>query len=307
MRELPLTTLGGPGAPASALQYAQTLLEAQSDADLRSLTVYLHPDEFRPGTNSGAFLWTDYTNRQLVFYHPLYAGSNQTATLSSAHLSPAGAANLAHDLAMKAPLGHEWASQPLAAAALDAGLTLIILGAAEIAAGILLNYFAPGVGSVLGIGLIKVGIATLVLGAVVEAAGAIAGDINSIFKPEVIASQRSPDGTTCNTYSSAVGGCVVVCLHPDGTTTSAPCGGGPSALGAGLLWTAVGLAGVLAVVIGGYVAYRYVSGRPRPGFGNAPSRSAIVYRSAQGVYRDVKTAGYNLTRRATPETAESAA
>jgi len=268
-----MPTIGSPSAPATALEYAQGLLQIQTKSDLLNLTAYLDSTEFTHGTNNGAFLFHDYSTNTLVLYHPLYTGSEQSGIISRANLSPAAGANLVSFLNAHAPDGHPYADYNQANAALDSGLTLLIVGGLLVATSIVLAYFNAPV----AIWVLRVGLAAIVAGIVVEAAGGIAGSINSVFNPQLIDS-TSNGGTTCKTYSSAVGGCVIYCIHADGSTSTTSCGGGPSSLGLGLVWIAVGIAAIVAVGVGGYVLYRYVSNRPRPGFGNYPSRSEALYR-----------------------------
>ncbi len=257
----------------TAVQYAQALLNCTSQTDLDALNpVYLNPNEFDAGTNGGSFIHFDYAQNQVIFYHPLYSPSTPGGTtFSTADLTPEAAYRIAERIASNAPAGHPLESVDAALQALDTGLVLIIFGVAVIAAGLGLDYFFPELIPEtfdLTVWLTRIGVASIILGLTVETATAVTGLAALWFEPQPVGpGTTGADGTKCQQYSSIAAGCYVLCIAPDGTTTTSSCPGG---VGTGLINIAIGIGAVAAVFVGTYVAYRYVSNRPKPGFGTTP-------------------------------------
>ena len=254
--------LGAPQATLTPIAYGNALLSITDQSQASSIKAYLDPTEFGTGPNDGALIYHDYTNNQLVFFHPRYLGSGVTGIVSTATLGQAAASSLAMRLAQNAPAGHPYQNVSVAMGAINNGLILIIIGVALAAAAIAITFATGGTAAPAMILLFKVGVAIAIIGAVTDL-------VTSIFSPQLVpGSLQSNGGTTCYTIASAIGG-QQTCIYPNGTTAITPTAG----LGSFLTDVAWGVAAVAVVGIGSYVIWKYVSRRPQqsPRSGLPPS------------------------------------
>ncbi len=255
----------------SAIDYAKQVLNATSNTDTAHLTGEVDDTEFEEGPYDGAAFFADYTTNDLYFYHPLYTPSSPAqGVVSGGDLAPGALSRLAQQLAAGAPDGHPWADNPQAVVHdinID-GLVLLVVGVAVVvAAGI----FSGGTALALLPDIFWVimggaGIAIIGGGAIELALGGVASGLNAVLNPSPVGNPVQNGNSTCQQYSG-LGGCYILCVNADGTSSTTACPGG---VGGDLTTLAIGIGAILAVGIGGYVAYRYVSNRPSPGFGTTP-------------------------------------
>jgi hypothetical protein len=187
--------------------------------------------------------------------HAGYVGPQVNTTLTALALPEEAMAALAATFsAHQAALG--------LAPALPESYTLIILGVALLGAAAVIAAFAPETGAwillfkvaiALGVAAIAVGITEALVGPTLNSTTCNTGSTSCCSQWSTILGED----TTCVDCTNTQAGC---------TTTVVP---GTPSLGVDLLWVAVGLGAVAAVLLGGYLGYRYVTNRPKPGFGSA--------------------------------------
>lgn len=251
--------------PLTPIEYASQLLAVTSAAELNAnrYTVDSQAYSWSPALASGnaAFAYADHTSSTVYIYHGAYTGPTQSTTLAALQLPATRAAQLETQFsAQRSALG----LAPLTSGA----YTVLFIGLAFLAAATAIAIFAPSAPAFIFLfqALVVAGVITVVLGA-----------LAATLTPTVQSQTCNAAGTSCCSLVTGVGQSGDVCADCSSGSCTTQYTPGPGALNFSWLYTlALGLAAVGAVAIGGYVAYRFVSGRPRPGFGNAPSRSAPV-------------------------------
>jgi len=98
----------------------------------------------------------------------------------------------------------------------------------------------------------------------------VLGALYVVFAPQVQSTSCNQGQTSCCVNTTSIYGDSEACADCTGagqcTSTTQTTGG----IGGSLLSIAAGVGAIAGVVLVSYVAYRYVSNRPRPGFGNTP-------------------------------------
>jgi hypothetical protein len=257
------------------MDYAKWELSQTGSGRVRTVA-YTDPSEFgaAPDGTSNCHITLPQPNSSnnggtLYWVHPNYTGPKITTTVASLGLPPAALAALSQKIkTARIRMGHD---QSLVYAPEDyTGWFLIILGIGLLVAAGVLFYFSLG-DPLVAIWIAKLGIATVFAGVVVLGADSLFGT------QQLGGTTTTANGSTCNTYSSLLGGCSVVCISPTGTTTTTDCtpgGGGLGGLAGDVEDVGIAIALIAAAGIGTYVAYKYVT-RPKGTSGSASVSSSV--------------------------------
>ena len=246
------------GTGLSVTDYTTALLEATDPSQLNGQSYELDNsggdwDETQ-ADGDATFSYVDHATNVLYVVHANYVGPQITTSLGALPLS-ANALNNLH-----AQFSGQRQAMGLAPL-LPTSYTLIILGVALLAAATLVAIFAPE--TTAWVWIFRVGLA-------VSFAALTAGIAYAVFAPTLESTTCNANSTSCCSLLSGIGGANEACVDCTGTSCQTTVTPVAPSLGTDLLWIALGLGAVAAVGVGGYVAYRYVTNRPRPGYGNAP-------------------------------------
>lgn len=254
--------------PMTVLEYSSLLLSAGKSSDLNgSYQLDNTSGVWDPSLPKGntTLAYADHASLTMYVVHAGYTGPSVSAPTTTLALPPDAVARLnTHIAAERSAIG-------LAPASLF-DYVLVAVGLALIATAIILTLIGP---AAITLPFFVMALKTLV---VVGAVLAILGTVDAVLTPSPSNSICNPAGTSCcTTWSSALGGTATTCnnctTNSGCSTYTGPPSGGLGSFGTDLLWIAGGLAAIIAVGAGGYIVYRYVSNRPRPGFGTtAPLR-----------------------------------
>ena len=250
--------------PMTVLEYSSLLLSATKSSDLNGNYQLDNSggvwNPSLPGGNT-TLAYADHAALTMYVVHAGYTGPSVSAPTSTLAL-PANAVSL-----LNAQIAEKRNALGLAPASLF-DYVLIAIGLAFIATAVILTLIGP---AAITLPFFVMALKTLVI---VGAALVIVGAIDGVLTPTPSNSVCNSAGTSCcTTWSSALGGAATSCSNCTTSgcnTQTGPPVGGLGSLGTDLIWIAGGVAAVLVVGIGGYAAYRYVSGRPKPGFGDTP-------------------------------------
>jgi hypothetical protein len=246
------------GAPLTPIEYGSVLLSYQNSQELLASQTPVDTSSFSwslaLANGNSAFCYADHASNTVYIAHGAYTGSTQSGSVGALQLPVATVKRL------QAKFNGERAAMGLAAASLG-NYTLVFVSLALFTAAALVAVFAPE--TTAWIFLFRIAL----IGAITSLA---IGAVAAVVTPTLQTTTCNTGSTSCcSTYTDLYGGTTtcVDCTGGTCNTDTQPSGPGPFDFLGPL---ALGIAAVAVASIGSYVAYRYVTNRPRPGFGNAP-------------------------------------
>ena len=259
-----LNTPGG-SLPLSVEEYTSALLANNGSTSQNGASYNLDNSSnvWDPTQANGNFTgaYSDHGSQTLYVVHANYTGPQITTSVGSLALP------VATLTALSTLFNQQRAQQGLPPVPDASSYTLIILGVALLAAAALIAVFAPE--AVAWIWLFRVALA-------VSLVALTAGVADYLFTPVVQSSTCNASSTSCCSLLTGIGGASNVCTNctTSGCSTSVTTTGG---IGLDLTSIAFGLAAIAVVGLGAYAGYRYIAGRPRPGFARVPPPPVPTY------------------------------